>query len=587
MGKIGGQGKATTRDFNQLTANFPALHPWEVLAELSGKTETELRDLAKQPGGLAGVVKPTELIDALIKKMGELPGAAGAMDRKMQTFGGTMEMFKDTMGVALAEGLQPFFTALQNLLKNPAIQQGLTKLATAFGELLGVLMDELAPVLPDLVDSFILMVKALAPAMPAIAQLAEVLALAFVQLAPLIEFLAKLVGVIGDLIMLIPPQYLGVIAAALIVFWLAFSGPIPGIIALIVGLVLVIKNNWGSIVQTFEEGVAAVKIVWDFLWDLLIKPLVEAVGTIVGWFQHLYDILVGNSIIPDLVNAIIGFFQMLWDTLVAIVQGIIDTVVAIWNTLWGFIETALGIIWTGITMYFNLYKTIITTIINAIALVISTVFNGIQTAVEIVWNAIKTTAQTVWDGIKLAITTPIDWLKNNLGKTIDTIKEAVLAPFRLMSQTVSTIWNGVKLAITTPIQAAYDFVKDIVDKIKGLVEGALDAVSSIPGAGVVGGAISAVGGLFSANGGIFTGAQHRIIGEAGPEAVIPLTNPMRAMQLMQQSGLANLAEQMGGGGWDRRGPLVTMPGAIIQDATDADLVAQRTLVAMQAAMIAA
>jgi hypothetical protein len=28
-----------------------------------------------------------------------------------------------------------------------------------------------------------------------------------------------------------------------------------------------------------------------------------------------------------------------------------------------------------------------------------------------------------------------------------------------------------------------------------------------------------------------------------------------------------------------------MPGAIIQDATDADLVAQRTLVAMQAAML--
>jgi hypothetical protein len=47
-----------------------------------------------------------------------------------------------------------------------------------------------------------------------------------------------------------------------------------------------------------------------------------------------------------------------------------------------------------------------------------------------------------------------------------------------------------------------------------------------------------------------------------------------------------LAKMGEGGGRGFSGPLVSMPGAIIQDATDADLVAQRTLVAMTAAMVA-
>jgi len=46
LGKISGQGRVMTRDMNQLTANFPSLHPWEVLSEVTGKSVKELRDLS-------------------------------------------------------------------------------------------------------------------------------------------------------------------------------------------------------------------------------------------------------------------------------------------------------------------------------------------------------------------------------------------------------------------------------------------------------------------------------------------------------------------------------------------------------------
>ena len=44
-----------------------------------------------------------------------------------------------------------------------------------------------------------------------------------------------------------------------------------------------------------------------------------------------------------------------------------------------------------------------------------------------------------------------------------------------------------------------------------------------------------------ANGDIFTKAEHVIAGEAGAEAIIPMTRPKRALQLLKQSGLYDLA----------------------------------------------
>ena len=43
-----------------------------------------------------------------------------------------------------------------------------------------------------------------------------------------------------------------------------------------------------------------------------------------------------------------------------------------------------------------------------------------------------------------------------------------------------------------------------------------------------------------AEGGIVNQPTQALIGEAGPEVVIPLTRPSRAAQLMQQSGLAGM-----------------------------------------------
>lgn len=75
-----------------------------------------------------------------------------------------------------------------------------------------------------------------------------------------------------------------------------------------------------------------------------------------------------------------------------------------------------------------------------------------------------------------------------------------------------------------------------------------------------------------ANGGIITKPEVSMVGEAGAEAIIPLTNPTRAMELMQASGLDMLAMSgsRGGGG-----------STVIQIQVDAGLVSSPDQVGQQ------
>lgn len=91
--------------------------------------------------------------------------------------------------------------------------------------------------------------------------------------------------------------------------------------------------------------------------------------------------------------------------------------------------------------------------------------------------------------------------------------------------------------------------------------------------------LSSPTGIGLANGGIFDSAQVRLIGEAGREAVIPITRPARALQLMERSGLADLAR--GGSG-----AAVNIQNATFVGRSDADLVAQKVAAATRTRIFA-
>ena len=110
--------------------------------------------------------------------------------------------------------------------------------------------------------------------------------------------------------------------------------------------------------------------------------------------------------------------------------------------------------------------------------------------------------------------------------------------FGLVKDAMSAFWDGIGDMVGTGGR-----VLNMLGRIAGAARDAAGAISSIPtpSLGGVGGLL----GRFFADGGIVYGPTRAVIGEAGPEVVIPLTRPSRAMQLAEQSGLTSLLARTG------------------------------------------
>ena len=147
-------------------------------------------------------------------------------------------------------------------------------------------------------------------------------------------------------------------------------------------------------------------------------------------------------------------------------------------------------------------------------------------AIEIKNNLVAT-----WNNIKAKVTATVNSLKASLQSAWNAIKS-----------TATSVWNSIKSAITKPIQDAKDKVKGIIDKIKGYFPVSIGKIISgikLPH--------FSISGKFSINppstpkfsvswyktGGIFDAPSVIGVGEAGPEAVVPLDKFWKKLEAMQ------------------------------------------------------
>lgn len=118
--------------------------------------------------------------------------------------------------------------------------------------------------------------------------------------------------------------------------------------------------------------------------------------------------------------------------------------------------------------------------------------------------------------------------------TAISLKDTVINAFNQLQAKVTSIFNAVKTAITNPITTAVNIVKNAIAKIKSIINGAKLSLPhfKLPHFVINGGKLPwGIGGKgvkptisvkWYAEGGIFDAASLIGVGEAGPEAVVPL-----------------------------------------------------------------
>lgn len=228
-----------------------------------------------------------------------------------------------------------------------------------------------------------------------------------------------------------------------------------------------------------------------------------------------------------------------WDT-------IKEKIIAIWEAIWGFLTG----IWDKITGIFSEHwDKILAILFPAVGLPILIIRNWgkITEFVGEIWEKIKGLFSEHWDKI-LAILFPVvglpllifrNWSKITefVGEIFDTVKEFV---GERLDAVVDLVWGlvgqlnragqSILDVITAPWRAAYNFVIDIINRIIGAFNTiSVKIPSYVP---IIGGKEFSINiplipnipapSAILAEGGIVTRPTLAMLGERGPEAVIPL-----------------------------------------------------------------
>lgn len=249
-------------------------------------------------------------------------------------------------------------------------------------------------------------------------------------------------------------------------------------------------------------------------------------------FDGFLDVVIG---LADFIGAVFsGDWKAAW-------QAILDVFSAIWNTLISFASAKM----------------------ESLKLLFTIALDFLSNLWSSVWNGIKSITATLWNAIKNAITTPINAAKNTITSVVNSISSAISGVWNTIKSTTTAVWNSIKSAIITPINNAWSTVSSVIGKLKNAFNFSWSLPKlKLPHITVTGGvAPFGIGGKGSLprfsiswyrKGGILDGATifgtmgNQLLGggEAGKEAVLPLTELWTNMRAMIMEGVATLTANL-------------------------------------------
>ncbi len=297
-----------------------------------------------------------------------------------------------------------------------------------------------------------------------------------------------------------------------------------------------IVGTWDNIKKTASD-------IWGAIWGLL-KNQWETIKTFaINIFGTVRDLILGKIDLRTAVKQIWGeiksFFINTWNN-------IKDSATNIWTALGNFFKTQWELskglvinIWTAIKEFLlENWKAIKDAAINiwdAIETFFNDTWESIKKAVVDYWTAIltflglnwediKTAAKTAWEGIKKNIVDPMQTAWNWLKTTWDEIAISLERTWEGIKETARDVWGGVATVIKGAVNGIIGFINKFIrgwNKIELKVPEV-----KIPLVGTVGGWTVRVPRVqeipLLAKGGLVTAPTLAMLGEAGPEAVIPL-----------------------------------------------------------------
>ena len=506
-------GVSTEQFFNQSVAEIERL--------IAIGDEAGAKDLASQIFGTRNLAPLLKAFKEGVFNAENLAAAAtltgdtiGGVATDTADFGEEFQKFKNSLNNDLGQVAQEIFPDIKDAIVEltPTIKDLIVEFASLSKEVVPVIRDVFKAALPlirDLVDRF----KALSPETKQ--TVAKLLAFTAV-LGPLLTPLGKLVGITANLTKTF--SALGPAIAKTFTFLLA-NPAILGFVAVVAGIALaafLIYKNWDTIKQFFSDLFSAIGRAGAAAYEAIVGLAVGAVEAVIAVFKGL-----------------LGAVVAVWDGIVAGAQFAVDVVQSIFNGLAGFFQA---------------------------------VWDGIKAAGQAVWDGIKAAAQFAVDALIGYFTGLVSFYANIWRAVSDLAKAAFDRVIGIASAVVGRIrgafsglagffagvWNAIRNTATNALNAVLGIFTRVRDRIFSIIKGILDIPGKLIGAL---GNLPGIGGIFRAAGGPVEGGNPYIVGERGPELVVPRTSGV----VVSNQQLAGMLSSTGGGKGDTYAITITNP----------------------------
>jgi len=391
------KGKLQSEELMQITeAGIPV---WQLLSKALGQPASEIQKLATD-----GKLLAADTLPLLLAQMNADYG--GSMVKQSQTLNGVWSSFKDTLNIAMAQGLQPLIPILTTILPPAAallagaitgLSDGFSSLFTAAsggGGALAPLFDMLRPIGLIIVGELIPALVAFGQAIytgvqPIVAVLVDIFQNSLIPVfqymvdttGPLIQKLVETFQVLGTAV---GPIFQG-IADIIQAVW-GFIGPF---------VIDIVKGLWDNIIGAFTgifnviQGVVTLVSAlftgdWAAAWEalkLIVSGALEAVWNIVNLLLVGKVLGLGKSALKGLGDIFVGG----WNWIVGVVKGAGE---GIWLAVKSSLETAALRVMYGIdaikAFFTSGFGNAVTTVRTAFGNIVSGVATGISDAVAFV-----------------------------------------------------------------------------------------------------------------------------------------------------------------------------------------------------------
>ncbi|EQA6967880.1 phage tail tape measure protein [Listeria monocytogenes] len=487
------------------------------LSELEGKimgakTETEKINLAAEVFGSKGAPR---MVKAIEDGRLSLDGLAG-----------TAEMASGTVSKIFEATLDPIdrqAVALNN------VKMAMADLGNSIAEVLAPILDVLSSLLQKVSSWF----NSLPAPIRQVTVIIGLLIIGFTALLPVVTAVVAMVGILGTAML----PVIGIIA-----------GIVAGIAVLIVGFKWLWDNCegfrnfwiglWESIVSAFQSAWEYIQPGIQAIADALKKFWEEYGPTIIGALQAVWDFIVGfvawlEPLWTFLWEGLKSTLKFAWDAILAIVQFALDYLGGLIDFWAGIFTGDWDRVWKGIKEMTSAALEAIKGIFFALVRWIDNILKSLGIDMGAIWKSITDATKTAWKWISDYIVNPIRDANNRAKLILAAFKAAFKIAFDVILDNIANTWSKVEDKIIKPVKNAYDKVKNIVDDIKDTFKNLKIKFPKIemppmPHFSLKGKfslkemTVPKLDVSWHKNGGFFNSASVIGIGEAGPEAAVPL-----------------------------------------------------------------